>query len=303
MNPLAVLLVLSFVGMSFACTCDSVSWAQCEGDPCQCYVTVGKNEREILNCSALIPKCFLMKAEMYKKLHKHFRGMPVDTALVDNDGPYDPECESNGLFKAKQCNNSEECWCVNSAGVRRSDKGDKNLKCEELVETYWIHVELKHKATPNPVEVKDLQRAIAAAIQERYKISQNLITSVSYDGDARLITVDVKKPLGDRKEDLSRMAYYMEKDVKAQPLLASSSKFEPNVAGQKLEMENILVYYVDEKAPTITMQRLTGGIVAVIVVVILAVLVGLLVLFIVRRRNQSKYVKAQEMEEIQPTLS
>lgn len=42
-------------------------------------------------------------------------------------------------------------------------------------------------------------------------------------------------------------------------------------------MENILVYYVDEVAPTFTMQRLTGGIIAVIVVVSLIVIAGLLV--------------------------
>lgn len=49
------------------------------------------------------------------------------------------------------------------------------------------------------------------------------------------------------------------------------------VAGTTLEMEKILVYYVDEEAPTITMKALTGGIIAVIVVVVLAVAAGLLV--------------------------
>lgn len=34
-----------------------------------------------------------------------------------------------------------------------------------------------------------------------------------YDPDARLIVVDVKKEIGDRKADLTQMAYYMEKDV------------------------------------------------------------------------------------------
>lgn len=34
-----------------------------------------------------------------------------------------------------------------------------------------------------------------------------------YDPDARMIVVDVKKEKGERKSDLSRMAYYMEKDV------------------------------------------------------------------------------------------
>lgn len=36
---------------------------------------------------------------------------------------------------------------------------------------------------------------------------------LQYDPDARRIVVDVKKPIGDRKTDLTHMAYYMEKDV------------------------------------------------------------------------------------------
>lgn len=66
--------------------------------------------------------------------------------------------------------------------------------------------------------------------------------------------------------------------MKILPLFNEQAKFEPSVDGQKLEMENILVYYVDEEPPTFTMKALTGGIIAVIVVVVLAVVAGLLVL-------------------------
>lgn len=66
--------------------------------------------------------------------------------------------------------------------------------------------------------------------------------------------------------------------MKVLPLFEEQKKFEPVVGGQKLEMENILVYYVDEEAPTFTMQNLSGGIIAVIVVVVLAVVIGLVVL-------------------------
>lgn len=66
--------------------------------------------------------------------------------------------------------------------------------------------------------------------------------------------------------------------VKALPIFKSQDPFLVNVNGNALEMENILVYYVDEKAPTFTMQRLTGGVIAVIVVVILVVLIGLIAL-------------------------
>ena len=66
--------------------------------------------------------------------------------------------------------------------------------------------------------------------------------------------------------------------VKVLPMFKDQEKFEPTVGSQKLEMENILVYYVDEEAPTFTMKNLSGGIIAVIVVVVLAVIAGLLVL-------------------------
>lgn len=66
--------------------------------------------------------------------------------------------------------------------------------------------------------------------------------------------------------------------VKVLPLFKNQEKFEPKVAGQSLQMENILVYYVDEEAPTFTMKNLSGGIIAVIVVVVLAVVIGLAVL-------------------------
>lgn len=47
---------------------------------------------------------------------------------------------------------------------------------------------------------------------------------------------------------------------------------------QTVDMEDILVYYVDTKPPTFTMKNLSGGIIAVIVVVVLAVVIGLLAL-------------------------
>ncbi|GAA6230824.1 tumor-associated calcium signal transducer 2-like [Lates japonicus] len=283
------------------CTCETLKWATCEESPCSCTILVGNNEKQTLDCTKLIPKCFLMKAEMYRARKgqdtRTIGGKPVETAFVDNDGIYDPECENDGKFKAKQCNNTEECWCVNSAGVRRTDKGDKNLKCEELVETYWVRIQLTHKPLTTPLSTANLKTAIADAIHKRYdNFNKDMVDEIQYDPDARLIVVDVKKPMGERKSDLTNMAYYMEKDVKVLPLFKNQDKFEPTVGSQKLEMEKILVYYVDEKAPTFTMKNLTGGIIAVIVVVVLAVIAGLLVLFFAKRRQSQRYNKAQQRE-------
>ncbi|CAL8362203.1 unnamed protein product [Boreogadus saida] len=303
-----MLMVLVFVGLAVAASaqcpqCATLKWATCDGTACQCTVMKDDNIKQNLDCKKLIPKCFLMDAEMYRanhnisKLKGTLGGKPVETAFVDNDGIYDPECESDGRFKARQCNNTEECWCVNSAGVRRTDKGDKTLKCEKLVETYWVRLELKHKKVNDKIDATALKVAIADAISKRYdNFNKEMLTDVQYDADGRRIIVDVKKPIGDRTTDLSRLAYYMEKDVKVLPMFKSQEKFEPMVGKQKLEMEDILVYYVDEEPPTFTMKALTGGIIAVIVVVVLAVIAGLLVVFLARRRAQQKYSKAQPRE-------
>ncbi|KAM9808966.1 epithelial cell adhesion molecule [Syngnathus typhle] len=298
---IALVLAALAVGASAqSCSCETMKWATCDGTPCECYILTGDQMRQELDCTKLIPKCFLMKAEMYrakKGLDTRTGGKPVETAFLDNDGIYDPECENDGKFKAKQCNNTEECWCVNSAGVRRTDKGDKDLKCEKLVETYWVRLQLTHKPVTGPVDAKQLKMAIAEAIHRRYdNFNKDMVDNVEYDPDSRMIVVDVKKPKGERKSDLTQMAYYMEKDVKVLPLFRNQDKFEPMVGTQKMEMENILVYYVDEEAPTFTMKHLPGGIIAVIVVVVLVVVAGLLFLFFYRRRQSQKYNKAQQRE-------
>jgi len=293
-----VLAVLAVGASAQSCSCDTMKWATCEGNPCECTMLLGPNMKQKLNCSSLIPKCYLMKAEMFRKQkgERGIGGKPVESAFVDNDGIYDPECENNGKFKAKQCNNTEECWCVNSAGVRRTDKEDKNIKCEKLVETYWVRLQLTHKEVKSAVDASKLKVAIADAIQKRYSFNKALVKEIEYDPKARMIVVDVNKEKGERKSDLAHMTYYMEKDVKAQPLFKNQDKFEPMVGNQKLEIDSIVVYYVDEEAPTFTMKHLPGGIIAVIVVVVLAVVAGLLVLFFARKRQSQKYNKAQQRE-------
>ncbi|XP_036429707.1 epithelial cell adhesion molecule [Colossoma macropomum] len=302
MRTLIALCLLAFVaGASAQCVCSTMKWATCDGSPCVCTLPVDDNVKVSVDCTKLIPKCFLMKAEMYRARNKldtrsSIGGKPVETAFVDNDGIYDPECESTGQFKAVQCNRTETCWCVNSAGVRRSDKGDKNIKCEP-VETYWVRLQLKHKQLATPLDDTKLKTGVENAILERYSIPKNVVEKVEYDKDARLIVVDVKKEMGNRDIDLSRMAYYMEKDVKILPLFRNqSSTLQLSVGGTKVELEDILVYYVDEKAPTFTMKSVTGGVIAVIVVVVLAVVIGLLVLFFLRKRERAHFQKTQQRE-------
>ncbi|XP_057198762.1 epithelial cell adhesion molecule-like [Triplophysa rosa] len=300
MKTLIALCVLVFVDVvASQCECQSMKWAVCDDNPCTCKLALGVDLTQNLDCTKLIPKCYLMKAEMHRartgQITRSIGGKPVETAFVDNDGIYDPDCESDGKFKAIQCNGTAECWCVNSAGVRRSDKGDKNIKCEP-VETYWVRLELKHKEGAAALDKDKLKTGIQNALLERYKLPKDLVKDVQYDKEGRLIVVDVEKPKSDRTNDLSLMSYYMEKDIKVLPLYKSSTPFEVSVEGNKVSMENVLVYYVDEVAPTFTMKKLTAGVIAVIVVVSLIVIAGLVVLFLISRQQKAKYSKAQARE-------
>lgn len=300
MKLLIALALVSFAVGVFSCDCPNSKWARCEESPCRCTLLFNDAVKQDVDCSKLLPKCFLMKAQMQlARMGKDTRtigGKPVETAFVDNDGVYDPDCEADGKFKAKQCNGTEECWCVNSAGVRRTDKGDKNMKCDEVVETYWLRIQMVHKALSKAPTTDEVKTAMENAMLARYKLDKSFVKEVQYDPEGRMVVVDVKKDIGNRKDDLTRVGWYMEKDIKELPQFNNPDKFEPMVGGQKMEMEKVLVFYVDEKDPEFTMKHLTGGIIAVIVVVILAVIAGLLVLFLMRRREQQRYSKAQGRE-------
>uniref|UniRef100_A0A3P9K0C8 Epithelial cell adhesion molecule n=1 Tax=Oryzias latipes TaxID=8090 RepID=A0A3P9K0C8_ORYLA len=271
--------------------CDTVKWASCTGPPCQCTIPLTKDINQPLNCSALAPKCFLMKVEMFRRskgLDTRTVGKPEE-GFVDNDVLYDPECESDGKFKPKQCNNTEECWCVNSAGVRRTEKEDKNIKCDKLVETYWIRLILEHAPLQGAVDGSLLESALGDAIQARYKLDKSLVENVEYDVDAKKIQVDIKKPINDTVIKLADMAYYMEREIKKTPTILDQNKFAPMVGAQKLYFTNIWVYYVDVEPPTFKMNRLAGGVIAAIVVVLLIVAAGLLLLVSSWPRPQSKW--------------
>ncbi|XP_066534298.1 epithelial cell adhesion molecule [Hoplias malabaricus] len=299
---IALCLLALVAGASAQCeTCSTMKWALCDGSPCQCQLPVGTAGAKLtLDCTNLIPKCFLMQAEMYRVRNKldtrTIGGKPVEEAIVDNDGIYDPECESDGRFKAVQCNHTDTCWCVNSAGVRRSDKGDRNIKCEP-VETIWVRLQLTHN--PAAVNKDQLKGTFQSLLSKRYNTPTARVDNVDYDPDASRIVVDVKKDAKD-PVDLPRMAYYMEKDVKMLPLFKDQTPLKVTVSGNDVTFKDIVVYYVDDKPPTFTMKSLTGGVIAVIVVVVLAVVIGILVLFFLRRREQARYGKTQakEMENL-----
>nr|XP_042123519.1 epithelial cell adhesion molecule [Peromyscus maniculatus bairdii] len=283
-RALAFGLLLAVVAATLAaaqqgCVCESYKLAtSCflnEKGECQCTSYGSPNT---VVCSKLASKCLVMKAEMSHS--KSGRRQKPDGAIQDNDGLYDPECDEQGLFKAKQCNGTATCWCVNSAGVRRTDK-DTEITCSERVRTYWIAIQLKHKERESPYNLQSLRTALQDTFTSRYKLNPAFIKNV----------------LG-----LNPVCT----QVKGESLFPSS-KMDLMVNGEQLELEpgQTIVYYVDEKPPEFSMQGLTAGIIAVIVVVALAIIAGVVVLVISTRKKSTKYEKAEikEMGEIHRELN
>uniref|UniRef100_A0A8C9RK37 Thyroglobulin type-1 domain-containing protein n=1 Tax=Scleropages formosus TaxID=113540 RepID=A0A8C9RK37_SCLFO len=95
-----------------------------------------------LHCDAVTPKCRLMHLEM---LNKRRTGSILPGGRLDME--YDPECDEHGMFKPKQCDDdSNLCWCVDSAGVRVTDKTGDDPKCDRLVRVQLLSTEDGHFA-------------------------------------------------------------------------------------------------------------------------------------------------------------
>ncbi|KFQ76637.1 Epithelial cell adhesion molecule, partial [Phaethon lepturus] len=242
-----------------------------------------------VNCDTLTSKCLLMKAEMTGSKSGR-REKPKD-AFEDTDGLYDPECENTGVFKAKQCNGTT-CWCVNTAGVRRTDKHDADLKCNQLVRTRWIIIEMKHAERNTPLNTESLKKFFKETITNRYMLDGRYISDVLYEKP--YITIDLKQNSSEKSSgdvDIADVAYYFEKDVKGDSIF-HNNRLNVSIDNERLHFEKTVVYYVDEIAPEFSMKSLTPGLIAVIVVVIVAIVAGIVVLVFTRRRK-GKYVKAE----------
>uniref|UniRef100_A0A8C8RFL1 Epithelial cell adhesion molecule n=1 Tax=Pelusios castaneus TaxID=367368 RepID=A0A8C8RFL1_9SAUR len=255
-----------------------------------------------VNCKKLTSKCLLMKAEM-AGLKKSGRREKPKHAYVDNDGIYDPECENNGIFKARQCNGTS-CWCVNTAGARRTEKSDTQLQCSELVRTSWIIIETKHSERNTAVNPTSLERNLKSGFRDRYHLNPQYINEVRYENP--YITIDLRQNASQKSSedvDIADVAYYFEKDVKNDSLMLIGA-LNINDDQEPINFDQVVIYYVDEKPPEFSMKRLTAGVIAIIVVVVVAIVAGIVVL-VITRKKKGKYEKAEakEMNEMQRQLN
>ncbi|XP_019404894.1 PREDICTED: epithelial cell adhesion molecule [Crocodylus porosus] len=302
-SPLLLLLLAALL-------CDAQTGPSCEcrtnkravscvlqGGECKC-LSFGSNVS--VSCNTLTSKCLLMKAEMAGQ--KGGRRDKPEHAFVDNDGIYDPDCEEHGLFKARQCDNSS-CWCVNTAGVRRTEKGDKDFKCTELVRTHWIIIEMEDWNRKD-FDSASVDRTFRDVLTKRYMLDEKYIYFIEYKKP--LIIIELKQNASQKSAtdvDIADVAYYFEKDVKDDPLFRDGS-LSLKVDETPLRPLKTLIYYVDEKPPEFSMKGLTNGVIAVIVVVVLAIVAGIIVLVVTnRRRGKYKKHETKEMNEMHRELN
>ncbi|NWJ09638.1 TACD2 protein, partial [Crypturellus undulatus] len=293
-SQLEVWLILALVAASWgqeSCDCATNRWTQCEEDEsgsCTCTL-VGSDRR--VDCSTLTSKCFLMKAEMTPSKSKRFHS--PSTPLVGNEGLYNPDCEDSGGFKARQCDPSGTCWCVDSAGVRRTEKGDRSLSCGELTRTSCIYVELKHRIA-RAFEDGEVANALERLLQNRYKLRPEYIAGVKYDApfiQIRLDQDDSEK--SDSDVDIADVAYYFEKDIKNDSVFHANNKLNVSVNGKALDIENIQIYYIDKTPPQFSARRMISGITVVVTVVTLIIIFGVTVLVILKWRRVRNYKRFQ----------
>ncbi|XP_027708643.1 tumor-associated calcium signal transducer 2 [Vombatus ursinus] len=278
------------------CTCLTNKWTVCNptgsGGGCQCTVL---GSSHVADCSTLTSKCLLMRARTSP--HKARKLIePGERAVVDNDGLYSPDCDGWGRFKARQCNGSDVCWCVNSVGVRRTDKGDRTLQCDELVRTSYILINLRHGARSPAFNRSELARALRRLFRERYRLSPEYVTAVEYERPTIQIELRQNASQKARGEvDIADVAYYFERDVKGESVF-HNPHLGLELRGEPLRVEDTMIYYVDDKPPQFSMKRMTAGLIAVVAVVALAIVAGIVVLVISNKRKSGKYEKVEIKE-------
>ncbi|XP_078089261.1 epithelial cell adhesion molecule-like [Mustelus asterias] len=245
-------------------SCKYNQYVTCHLNRCgTCEAVFRGYDNVTVSCDQLTPKCRLLHLEM---LHKS-RTASQQPGGRRVDDLYDPECERNGTFKAKQCDDdSNLCWCVDSAGVRVTDKTGDDPKCDQLVRVQKVAIKLVKEYTLKATQIVEIKV---------HEISREICIRLGENG--------TKDPT-----DISTVAYYIERDLKM-------NKFTLEVDGKSLqvERESVQVWFFDNEPPRINMKTISPGFAAIIIIIALAMLTGIAVFVVVRRRAKEDRQRIQ----------
>uniref|UniRef100_A0A8C5R5R3 Thyroglobulin type-1 domain-containing protein n=1 Tax=Leptobrachium leishanense TaxID=445787 RepID=A0A8C5R5R3_9ANUR len=280
-------------------SCQYNEYVTCHLNRCgTCEAVYSGYDNLTVNCNQLTPKCRLMHLEM---LHKSRSGRSrPGRGKLEADNVYDPECEPTGAFKAKQCDeDSNLCWCVDSAGVRVTDKTGDDPKCDKLVTVHLIQIDFVFKADLTYLKGRedhlrrDLISKVSQFTMKTPQILQITVHEFTHKITMKLFSTNVtKEPV-----DIATIAYYIERDLKR-------SKFTVSLDGRNVEVdqESIRVLFFDNEPPRINMKTISPGFAAIIIIIALAILTGIAVFVVVQRRAeqeriQFEVIEGQELED------
>ncbi|XP_075049149.1 epithelial cell adhesion molecule-like isoform X2 [Mixophyes fleayi] len=254
--------------------CQYNEFVTCHLNRCgTCEAVYSGYDNMTVNCNQLTPKCRLMHLEM---LHKSRRGRShPGRGRVEVDNVYDPDCEENGAFKAKQCDEDTNlCWCVDSAGARVTDKTSDDPKCDRLVSVHLIQIDFIFRTEFALVKgsEEELRRKLTSKVS-RFILKAPQILQVTIHELLHGVTMKLFSTNGTKDPvDIATVAYYIERDLK-------QSKFTLPVDGQNLEVDpdSIRVLFFDNEPPRINMKSISPGFSAIIIIIALAILTGIAV--------------------------
>ncbi|KAG8561895.1 hypothetical protein GDO81_015517 [Engystomops pustulosus] len=274
-------------------SCQYNEYVTCHLNRCgTCEAVFSGYDNLTVNCNQLTPKCRLMHLEMLHK-SRSWRSHPGRNKM-EIDNIYDPECEENGTFKAKQCDeDSNSCWCVDSAGVRVTDKTSDDPKCDKLVSVHLIQITFTFKVDVVLLKGKEeeLRRKLIAKVSrfllKAPQILQLTVHEMSHEVTMKLFSSNVTKD----SVDIATVAYYIERELK-------QSKFSIPLDGWSLEVdtESIRVLFFDNEPPRINMKSISPGFAAIIIIIALAILTGIAVFVVLQRRAEQERIQFEVIE-------
>ncbi|PIN98587.1 hypothetical protein AB205_0156470 [Aquarana catesbeiana] len=153
-------------------------------------------------------------------------------------------------------------------------------------------VEMKRNNT-DTVADDAIKGALRSLITSRYYLDAKYIDTIEVDNN--FIYIDLKQNSSAKQAndvDIADVGYYMEKDIKGDPIISPDVPFQLLVNGKNFGVKEPIIYYIDEKPHEISMKHLTPGVIAVIVVVVVAIIAGIVVL-VLTRRKRGRYEKAE----------
>ncbi|XP_072283606.1 epithelial cell adhesion molecule-like isoform X2 [Pyxicephalus adspersus] len=243
-----------------------------------------------VNCNQLTPKCRLMHLEM---LHKSRRGRShPGHGRMEVDNVYDPECEDNGAFKAKQCDeDSNLCWCVDSAGVRVTDKTGDDPKCDRLVIVHLIQIHFTFKAEFAQLKGREeeIRRQLISKVNRFLPKAPQILQvhELAHDVTMKVISSNGSEDL----VDIATVAYYIERELKQRKF-----SLPVDVHGLEVDRDSIRVLFFDNEPPRINMKTISPGFAAIIIIIALAILTGIAVLVVLRRRAEQERMQFEVIE-------